>query len=170
MSFTRRHLPHWVPAGAVVFVSWRLAGSVRGAAVGPVWLEDPRVARVVADALLLGEATGRYRLLAWVVMPNHVHVIFEPRGEMAIIMRWLKGRTARVANRVLGRTGEKFWQEESFDHWVRSDEELGGLVDYVENNPVKAGLVERREEWLWSSAARLTDDKKRSSVLLHDGR
>jgi REP element-mobilizing transposase RayT len=69
-------------------------------------------------------------------------------------MRWLKGRTGRMANRILGRTGMPFWQEESFDHWVRSPEELQELIDYVERNPVKAGLVEAKQQWAWSSARR----------------
>jgi REP element-mobilizing transposase RayT len=94
-------------------------------------------------------------------MPNHVHAIFEPRSELAAILQWLKGRTGRVANRILKRTGTPFWQDESFDHWIRSAEELSCLIEYVENNPVKAGLVESKEQWRWSSAGwtRVTDDK-----------
>jgi REP element-mobilizing transposase RayT len=91
-------------------------------------------------------------------MPNHVHVIFQPRIAMPTIMRWLKGRTGRVANQLLGRTGTPFWVEESFDHWVRSAQELQGLIEYVENNPVKAGLVRAKEQWRWSSAGWVTDD------------
>ena len=75
-----------------------------------------------------------------------------------------------MANRLLGRTGRPFWQEESFGHWVRSAQELQDLIEYVENNPVKAGLVGAKEQWRWSSAgwvaggvsmtdeARVTDD------------
>jgi REP element-mobilizing transposase RayT len=107
-----------------------------------------------------------YDLLAWVIMPNHVHAIIRPHAGMARIMQWLKGRTARNANRILGRSGDAFWQAESFDHWIRSELEFEALVDYVENNPVKAGLVETRERWPWSSAADLAGDKKRSSALL----
>jgi putative transposase len=215
MAFTRRHLPHWIPEEAAVFVTWRLAGSFSGGEwdklassrehagltddtnrssvlphlleqdeqldrgnCGPVWLQDPRVASVVVNALLYGEAVRRfYQLHAWVVMPSHVHAIFQPRAESAAIMRWLKGRTGRVANQILGRTGTAFWQNESFDHWIRSAEELRYLIDYVENNPLKAGLVEAKEQWCWSSAgwvpgsagvadaAGLTDDKNRSSIL-----
>ena len=129
---------------------------------GPAWLQDPRVASVVVNALLYGETVRRfYQLHAWVVMPNHVHAIFQPHTAMPTIMRWLKGRTSRVANQILGRTGTPFWQNESFDHWVRSAEELEYLIEYVENNPVKAGLVEAKERWRWSSAGRVTDDKHR---------
>ena len=130
-----------------------------------MWLQDPRVACVVVNALHYGETVRRfYQLHAWVVMPNHVHAIFQPRTEMPTIMRWLKGRTGRMANRILGRAGTPFWQDESFDHWVRSAEELQYLIEYVENNPLKAGLVEAKERWRWSSAGWMTDDKTRSSV------
>jgi REP element-mobilizing transposase RayT len=61
-------------------------------------------------------------------MPNHVHVILEPHLALPEIMRWLKGRTARKANQILGRTGSPFWQDESFDHWVRTAEELRDLT------------------------------------------
>jgi hypothetical protein len=95
------------------------------AAFGPVWLRDDRVARVVADALLYGE-TGRhyYQLRAWVIMPNHVHLLLRPEASLPVITRWLKGSTARQANLILGRTGEAFWQDESFDHRVRDEVEL----------------------------------------------
>ena|ERR1017187_914822 len=196
MPFTRRHLPHWIPEEAAVFVTWRLAGSLPPRAAetddknrssvprsflqhdeqldwmrsGPVWLQDPRVARVVVGALLYGETVrGFYQLHAWVVMPNHVHAIFQPHAAMPTVMRWLKGRTGRVGNQFVGRTGTPFWQDESFDHWIRSAEELSDLIEYVENNPVKADLVETKELWRWSSAGwetggRETDDKNRSSV------
>jgi REP element-mobilizing transposase RayT len=110
---------------------------------------------MLAAALQYGERVRQlYHLHAWVIMPNHVHVVLEPRVAMPSIMRWLKGRTGRMANRILGRTGMPFWQDESFDHWVRSAEELQELIDYVEGNPVKAGLVEGNEQWAWSSARR----------------
>jgi putative transposase len=64
-------------------------------------------------------------------MPNHVHVVLQPQTAMPPSMRWLKGRTARVANQILGRTGKPLWQDESFDHWVRSAEELEYLIEYT---------------------------------------
>jgi REP element-mobilizing transposase RayT len=184
MAITRRHLPHWIPDDAAVFVTWRLAGSKVGQTIafrglsgradgdslipsGPAWLQDSRVACVVVNALLYGETVRRfYRMHAWVVMHNHVHLIFEPHTAMPVIMRWLKGRTSRVANQILGRTGTPFWQDESFDHWIRSAEELQYLVEYVENNPVKAGLVDVKQQWRWSSAGWATDEVRRSSVPL----
>jgi hypothetical protein len=65
----------------------------------------------------------------------------------------IKGSTAREANRILGRTGMRFWQEESFDHWIRNAEETRRVRTYIEGNPVAAGLVQKPEEWTWSSAA-----------------
>jgi len=123
------------------------------AAFGPIWLRDARVARVVADALLHGD-TGRhfYHLRAWVVMPNHVHVLLRPMTSMPTITRWLKGSTARQANLILGRTGESFWQDESFDHRVRDEVDLDRIVRYVEHNPVSAGLAKTPSDWPWSSA------------------
>jgi REP element-mobilizing transposase RayT len=123
------------------------------AAFGPVWLRDDRVARAVADALLYGD-TGRqfYRLRAWVIMPNHVHVLLQPQTHLPAITRWLKGSTARHANVILGRTGQAFWQDESFDHRVRDEEEVERIVRYVEHNPVSAGLAATPGDWPWSSA------------------
>jgi putative transposase len=150
MLYYRRRLPHWVPDDAVIFVTWRLAGSeppsrpqiltaentgrtrfarkdeaLDHAITGPLWLSDARIAGIVENALQYGDTVrGLYSLYAWVVMPNHVHVVFRPKSPLRDVMRWLKGRTGRLANRILGRTGMSFWQDESYDHWIRSDKEL----------------------------------------------
>jgi REP element-mobilizing transposase RayT len=133
------------------FLAWDR--EVDKAAYGPVWLRDAQVARVVADALLYGD-TGRhyYQLRAWVVMPNHVHVLLRPEVSLPVITRWLKGSTARQANLPLGRTGKVFWQDESFDHRVRDEMELEHIARYVEHNPVSAGLASNARDWPWSSA------------------
>ena len=86
-------------------------------------------------------------------MPNHIHVLWEPQVEMPAITRWVKGSTARQANLILGRTGQVFWQDESYDHWVRDREETEKIVRYIEWNPVQAGLAKNPEDWPWSSAA-----------------
>jgi putative transposase len=78
------------------------------------------------------------------------------------IMRWLKGRTARQANRILGLTRTAFWRDESFDHWIRTKEELRDLIFYVENNPVKAGLVGEAWQWPWSSAGK---DRRQKTIV-----
>jgi REP element-mobilizing transposase RayT len=150
--FWRRRLPHWVPDDAAVFVTFRLAGTLPDQP-GPSWLNNPRIADVVVEALLHGEGTRRsYDLFAWVIMSNHVHVVMKPHEHLVEVMRWLKTATATRANRVLRRTGDAFWQREYFDHWIRSESELARAITYIEENPVKAGLVARAEEWRWSSA------------------
>jgi REP element-mobilizing transposase RayT len=85
-------------------------------------------------------------------MANHVHVLLLPQSPPSRLLQSLKGCTAREANRVLGRTGEVFWQAESYDHWVRDDRELTRIASYIENNPVRASLVARAEDYPWSSA------------------
>jgi putative transposase len=161
MSYSRRNLPHWVPENVPIFITWRLADG------DAQWLSDSRVAGMMVELLDYGESERRlFDRYAWVLMPNHVHLIIRPHQPLADIMRWLKGRSGRKANAILGPTGQRFWQVEPFDHWVRCEEELEGLIMYVEGNPVKAGLVERAEDWPYSSACGLADDKRRSSTLL----
>jgi REP element-mobilizing transposase RayT len=76
MPFYRRHLPHWIPDNKTLFVSWRLKGSLPGQC-GPTWLQDNRVAQMVNETILHGDPV-RYHLHAWVIMPNHVHIVFDP--------------------------------------------------------------------------------------------
>jgi type I restriction enzyme R subunit/putative DNA methylase len=105
------------------------------------------------NAIEYGQARlGFYSVHAFVVMSNHVHLLFTPSTDVPRIMRGLKGVTAYRANQVLGRKGQRFWQDESFDHWVRSGIEFDRIVSYIEFNPVKAGLVELPGDWPWSSA------------------
>jgi putative DNA methylase len=85
-------------------------------------------------------------------MANHVHALLEPKVALARTTNAIKGVTARRANAILGRTGKHFWQDESFDHWVRNEAEFARIRSYIERNPVSAGLVARPEDWLWSTA------------------
>jgi REP element-mobilizing transposase RayT len=120
---------------------------------GPLWLKDPRIAKVVVDAFFFGEESlEQYVLHAYVAMANHVHLLIWPKVPLARITQSLKGATARRANEILGRTGELFWRRESYDHWVRDPTELRKIAHYIEWNPVKAGLVSEPEEYPWSSA------------------
>lgn len=119
------------------------------------WLSDARVAAAVVAALQRGQDDlHHYRLHAFVVMPNHVHILVEAGIEAVRFLRGLKGATARAANSILHRTGRPFWQDESFDHWVRNGKEFERIQAYIERNPVSAGLVEKAEDWPWSSACR----------------
>lgn len=121
---------------------------------GSLWLSDPQVGDLVAEALHYRDGKV-YGLDAYCIMPNHVHVVFTPLPEgadsyyaVSTIMHSLKRHTARQANRVPGRQGT-FWQGESYDHVVRDEEELHRIITYVLNNPVKGGLVQIRDDWRW---------------------
>jgi REP element-mobilizing transposase RayT len=87
-------------------------------------------------------------------MPNHVHLLVLPKAPLPRITHWIKGRTARASNLLLGRTGETFWQDESFDHWARNARERDRIAAYIEENPVAAGLAAKAEDWPWSNAGR----------------
>jgi type I restriction enzyme R subunit len=141
------------------FASWE---QLLDTAVGTRWMEERIVASEVQRAMLHFAGT-RYDVIAYVVMPNHVHWIFRPlaswrdrcapRSAREIIMHSFCRQTARTCNRIMGRTGQ-FWQHESYDRVVRDVDELQRIIDYVEFNPVKAGLCERPEQWEFSSAWR----------------
>ena len=98
------------------------------------------------------EVLGQYILHAFAVMPNHVHLLLSPAIALSKVTKSLKGITAKRANQLLGLTGKPFWQEESYDHLVRSDREFDQVRRYIENNPVRAGLVQEACEYRWSSA------------------
>jgi putative transposase len=160
--FWRRRLPHWIPEDAIVFVTWRLAGTLprpgpHTAQKGPRWLENPAIAALFVEALLYGERVrGSYDLFAWAVMPNHVHIVLKPHEKLPEVVRWMKTASAARANRLTGRTGQPFWQREYFDTWMRTSQELASVIVYVEENPVTAGLALRAEDWPWSSASKYT--------------
>jgi len=123
--------------------------------VGACWLKRPEIAGIVAGAFRFFE-NERYRLDAWVVMPNHAHLVLwpMPNHTLSEIAQSLKRYTAREANKLLERTGQTFWQPEPYDHWIRNDEEHARCCRYVVNNPVKARLCAAPEDWKWSSACR----------------
>jgi REP element-mobilizing transposase RayT len=115
---------------------------------GPTWLNNRQVAQTVADSLqhFNGKA---YTLICYCIMPNHVHVVVSLPDEAPPLVKTLqrlKGYSALQANKVMGRTGQ-FWQRETYDHIVRSPEEMTRVIAYVINNPVKAGLVDNWEAW-----------------------
>jgi putative DNA methylase len=176
MVFSRRRLPHAYAPGKWLFVTWHLHGSLPHgrypppgkvsagkafvwmdgyldrACGGPLFLKQPELASMIVESLHKGIALGHYSLGAFVVMANHVHVLLQPRIPPSRLLQSLKGFTAREANRRLDRTGKPFWQAESYDHWVRDEEEYRRIAAYIESNPVKAGLVARAEDHPWSSA------------------
>jgi putative transposase len=155
------------------------------------WLARPAIAALIRGNLYHHNGS-KYQLLSYCVMPNHVHVLFQPldlhvapsgplgsspavassgplgsplvatidsnpdekpdaTSPLATIMHSLKSYTAHEANKILARSGQ-FWQHESYDHWVRDDEELQRIVDYIAYNPVKANLVTEPQHWFFSAA------------------
>jgi REP element-mobilizing transposase RayT len=115
-------------------------------------LKHSGVAELVQRSLLFFDRE-RYRLSTWVVMPNHVHALMTPQlgHELSRILQSLKSYTANEANKMLERHG-KFWQQESFDRYIRDSKHFVSVVRYIENNPVKARLCKRPEDWPYSSA------------------
>jgi len=97
---------------------------------------------------------GHYELHSWVIMPNHVHLLLTPQVSVSKLLGSLKAVTAKRANRLLQRSGQPFWQDESFDRLVRNGEEFRRIQRYIENNPVSACLSATPEEYRWSSAGR----------------
>jgi REP element-mobilizing transposase RayT len=129
---------------------------------GEALLGDSRIANMVQNSLLKFDEE-RYRLHAWVIMPNHFHCLLIRQAELEIeeILKRFKGYTARQANKILGRKGQ-FWIEDYFDRWMRNEKHFRRTVSYIELNPVKARLCSRAEDWPFSSAwYRHQDEPKR---------
>jgi REP element-mobilizing transposase RayT len=101
-------------------------------------------------------------------MPNHVHLLMTPLADVSKTVQSLKRFTAKEANRILGLTGQPFWQDESYDRLVRNGTEFQRIKNYIEMNPVKCGLVSTPEEFLWSSA-RPIDNRPQIDNLPHKG-
>lgn len=158
------------------------------------WLRQPHVATVIRDNLYHHHG-DKYRLWAYCVMPNHVHVllqptstdertnpnrVFDPESQeclsdefsdrlspLSSIMHSLKSYTANRANVLLERSGQ-LWQHESYDHWVRDDAELERVAEYIAYNPVRAGFVSAPEQWTFSSYYDRWKRERTSSPLLWD--
>ncbi|MDB6125578.1 MAG: Protein of unknown function Protein of unknown function [Pedosphaera sp.] len=171
---SRGYLPHFDVPGLVQLITYRLDDAMPSnrraewgallelkderqrrikieayldAGYGECHLRNPAIATLVQDNLLHFD-NDRYQLSAWVIMPNHVHVLIEMRTTpLAVILRNWKSFTGNMANRQLGRAGT-FWQKEYFDRYIRDEKHLNIAVRYIENNPVKARLVERPEQGL----------------------
>jgi REP element-mobilizing transposase RayT len=119
---------------------------------GDMTLRKPQAAMLVCDALRHFDSE-RYFLHAWCVMPNHVHVAFEPINphELSAIVGGWKSFTAKAINRILGRSG-RLWAPDYYDRYIRDEPHYLATVSYIENNPVKAGLCAAASEWPYSSA------------------
>lgn len=179
---TRGYLPH-IDAPVPQFLTWRLDDAAPADAIerwksealdepdaervrrlnrqieaysdaghGACVLRDPRLARIVQESFFHDHGR-RYDILAWVVMPNHVHLVLEPYpgGSVGKIVQAIKGVTSKRIGAILGTSG-RLWQPDYFDRVVRDDGHLERLRRYLEWNPVKAGLCGDPKHWAWSSA------------------
>jgi len=136
---------------------------------GECHLRWPGIAKLVEDNFrqFSGECCGsqsrapgalaRYELRAWVIMPNHVHILFRVVAvSMAETVGAWKKHTGRLANKLLGKQGA-FWAEDIFDGFLRDSEHELQTVQSIENNPTKAELVLDPKNWPWSSARGLDE-------------
>lgn len=98
------------------------------------------------------QCLGHYQIHTYIVMANHVHLLITPCVEVSRLMQSLKRFTAWEGNRMLGHTGQPFWQDESYDRLVRDEAEFQRITRYIEMNPVKAGLAAKPEDFPWFSA------------------
>jgi putative transposase len=170
---SRGYLPHFDSEDTIQFVTYRLADSLPKEALarirfaaqpeslrdemldcgwGACWLGRPDIAELVENAFLAFDGS-RYRLHAWTIMPNHVHVLISGVAGVtlgSIVSSW-KRFTAREANRQLGRNGA-FWQDDYWDRFIRNEEHFFATIDYIDQNPVKAGLADQPRLWSWGSA------------------
>ena len=179
MTFYCRHLPHLYSADHPIFLTWCLHNSLpqnrtfpapaltSGQAfatldglldetrTGVFYLRQPAIADMVVEVIHHNaDDLKRYELHAFAVMPNHVHMLISPLIPLPKLTRTLKGYTAKLANQMLGLTGTPFWQEESYDHLVRDEAGFHRIKNYIERNPVRAGLVAEASDYPWSSASR----------------
>ncbi|MBX2976928.1 MAG: transposase [Ignavibacteriaceae bacterium] len=127
----------------------------------PQWLADENIAKLVKETLIYRDDKD-YKLIAFTIMPNHIHIVFIPQFEKLTVnseyndkypigglMGSIKKYIALNANKILNRRGS-FWQDENYDHVIRNSNELSKVVKYVLQNPVKAGLAETPDKFKWN--------------------
>ena len=185
--YSRGYLPHLDVPGILQFITFRLADSLPrqvldqleqelsplpasdrdlerrkkieqwlDAGLGYCALKHPRMAEVMQQTLRKFDGE-RYRLIAWCIMPNHVHVLIEPKGSLPkIVQSWksFTGRWALAHNAELGLgvPGGQYWIREYWDRYIRNEAHCHSAISYIHENPVKAILCGKASEWPWSSA------------------
>ena len=178
---SRGYLPHYEDTAVIQTITYRLADSLPAEVVerfredlkahpdaddqfrkrveewldaghGSCVLRDPGAAKLIVEAWQHFDGE-HYHLHAWVVMPNHVHVMVHmlPPHPMADAVESWKRFTATKINKMMGRSGQ-LWQLDYWDRYIRDENHYRAAVDYIHNNPVKAGLVKRAEDWKFGSA------------------
>jgi len=120
---------------------------------GKDWLTQDGIPQAVLASVEWLKTEGNWSIHAATVMSTHLHVVLSNRagrsGALLEDLEKFKRFTGRAANRILNRTG-RFWAREEFDHWCRTPDKVAAAVRYVRENPVKAGLVERWQDWPWT--------------------
>jgi len=191
--YSRGYLPHLDVPGILQFITFRLADSLPqtvlkqleqelvqipismrererrkkieqwlDAGLGCCALAHPRMAEVMQQTLQIFDGE-RYRLIAWCIMPNHVHVLIEPAISLPNILQswksftgsWAISHNAELGLGVpvaTGATKNQFWMREYWDRYIRDEKHFYSTIDYIHNNPVKAGLCGEAHDWPWSSA------------------
>ncbi len=123
---------------------------------GSLHLRQPAIADMVVEALQSATNTlGYCRLHAFVVMPNHVHLLATPTVPLPELTESLRTLTAARAQAMLDLAEGPFWHEESYVRMVRYGREFEEIRNYIEENPVRAGLVREAGDYWWSSAGRI---------------
>ncbi|MEO8446332.1 MAG: transposase [bacterium] len=115
------------------------------------YLVDDRIAELTSSALHFLDGKD-YELISYCIMPNHVHALITVERFLKPLYKTLqsiKRFSSRESNKILQRSGA-FWNPENYDHIVRNQEEYEKIIKYILNNPVKANLVARPEDWKWS--------------------
>jgi len=140
----RRDLPHWELEGSTYFITFcvdRIVGKP---------FQNPKLAQFAASTIC--HRKDKYNLYAYVVMPDHIHFILKPTPDNTLskILQNMKGSMAYNLNKLLNRTG-KFWQTENFDHLIRDGNGMRNKWEYIKENPVKAKLVNKAEDYPFSS-------------------
>jgi putative transposase len=130
----------------------RLIARYEDTAHGDAVLKNPDCAIIIQNKLIEGHPI-RYSLIAWCIMPNHVHVLIRlAEGQsLADTVRSWKGASSIEINRILQQKGP-LWQRDYYDRYVRDLEHLHDCIAYIRNNPVKAGWCDKPEDWPYSSA------------------
>lgn len=138
LKISRRHLPHWSIDGATYFITFRSLTELTS-----------KERTIIFDHILSGHKIF-YVLIAFIVMPDHVHILFQPvEGfDLERITRGIKGVSANKINDIRGDKGQ-VWQHESYDHIIRNGRELKQKFDYIANNADAAGLVKDGGKYEW---------------------
>jgi REP element-mobilizing transposase RayT len=179
----RGYLPHYNATASLQLITFRLAGSLPRAVHAKLAelalssldarIKIERYLDTHHGAALLGKSCHastveealthfhgvRYYLHAWVIMPNHVHVLIEPlpgNTTGRVVQSWKSFTAREIAKRerVFFEKQKRIWQPDYFDRYIRNESHYASAVRYIHENPVKAGLVVHALEWRWSSAAR----------------